>query len=78
MRRTIDAAGRLVVPKRLRERLGLRRSTELDVVDDRLEISVPSRVHVEEGPHGLRIVAVRTGEHLTSATVRDLTEGIRR
>ncbi len=79
MRSTIDAAGRLVVPKSVRDRLGLRPGTqlELSVVDERLEISVPSRVRVEEGPHGVRFAAGEAEEPLTSAAVRELTEGAR-
>ncbi len=68
------------MPKPVRERLGLRPGTELElsVVDERLEISVPSRVRVEEGPHGLRFAAGEVEERLTSGEVRDLTEGVRR
>lgn len=38
----IDAAGRIVVPKAVRDQLGLRAGTEveLDLVDDRIEITV--------------------------------------
>jgi AbrB family looped-hinge helix DNA binding protein len=59
MRATIDAAGRIVVPKSMREELGFAAGTELElrVVDARLEIAVPSRVRVEEGPRGPRFVA---------------------
>ena len=59
MRTTIDMAGRLVVPKRLRDELGFRPGTELELsaVDGRLEVAVPSRVRVEEGPHGVRLAA---------------------
>jgi len=80
MRSTIDGAGRLVVPKAVRERLGLRPGTELElaVVDERLEITVPSRVHVEKGPHGLRFSAGEGIERLSAADVRDVLEGVRR
>lgn len=59
MKTTIDAAGRLVVPKPLREELGFAPGMELDLdaVDGRLEVAVPSRVRVEHGPHGARFVA---------------------
>jgi AbrB family looped-hinge helix DNA binding protein len=33
MRITIDRAGRIVVPKEIRQRLGLRAGTELEIVD---------------------------------------------
>lgn len=75
MRATIDSAGRLVVPKRLREELGFAPGTELDLaaVDGRLEVVVPSRVAVEEGPHGLRFTAP-TDAPLTAEQVREITE----
>ena len=79
MRATIDAAGRLVVPKAIRDELGLAAGTELElhVVNGRLEISVPSRVRVEEGPHGIRFAADGAAE-LTDEQVRDLIEKARR
>lgn len=79
MRTTIDAAGRLVVPKALREQLGFVAGVELelDAVDGRLEVTVPSRVRVERGQHGVRFAA---DEHdrLTSEQVRSLIERGRR
>jgi AbrB family looped-hinge helix DNA binding protein len=83
MRATIDRAGRLVVPKALREQLGFAAGTELELaaVDGRLEVAVPSRVRVEEGPHGVRFAAISTGDgpdRLTAAQVRDLIERGRR
>jgi AbrB family looped-hinge helix DNA binding protein len=79
MRTTIDAAGRLVVPKPLREELGFAPGTELEAeaVDGRLEVIVPSRVRVEEGPHGVRFAA-ETEEKLSAAQVRELMERGRR
>jgi AbrB family looped-hinge helix DNA binding protein len=79
MRTTIDKAGRLVVPKELREQLGFTPGTELDLtaVDGRLEAAVPSRVRVEDGPHGLRFSAVGDAV-LTAQGVRELMERGRR
>jgi AbrB family looped-hinge helix DNA binding protein len=79
MRTTIDAAGRLVVPKPLREELGFRAGSELDLaaVDGRLEVSMPSRVRIEDGPHGPRLAAAGA-EPLTAADVRALLERSRR
>jgi AbrB family looped-hinge helix DNA binding protein len=79
MKTTIDAAGRLVVPKPLRDQLGLTPGIELDLeaVDGRLEITVPSRVRVEDGPHGTRFVA-DGAEPLSTAAVRELMEQGRR
>ena len=79
MRTTIDAAGRLVVPKPLREELGFAPGTELelDAVDGRLEVAVPSRVRVERGPHGVRFAA-KEQDRLTGEQVRSLIERGRR
>ncbi|MEA2256276.1 MAG: hypothetical protein QOG35_2321 [Solirubrobacteraceae bacterium] len=79
MRTTIDAAGRLVVPKALRDQLGFGPGAELDVeaVDGRLEVSAPSRVRVERGPHGVRFAADETAT-LSAEQVRELMERGRR
>jgi AbrB family looped-hinge helix DNA binding protein len=79
MRAAIDSAGRLVVPKPLREELGFAPGTELELtaVDGRLEVVVPSRVAVEEGPHGLRFAAPMDAP-LTAEQVREITERGRR
>jgi AbrB family looped-hinge helix DNA binding protein len=79
MRTTIDAAGRLVVPKPLRDQLGFAPGAELelDVVDGRLEVSVPSRVRMEEGPHGVRFAA-DAADKWSAEEVRELMERGRR
>jgi AbrB family looped-hinge helix DNA binding protein len=79
MRATIDGAGRLVIPKALRDELGLAAGMELEIeaVDGRLEIAVPSKVRVEEGPDGPRFV-VDSDESLTAEDVRRILERTRR
>jgi AbrB family looped-hinge helix DNA binding protein len=79
MRTTIDAAGRLVVPKPLRDELGFAPGSELEVaaVDGRLEVTAPSRVRIEEGPLGVRFAADAT-EPLTTEHVREMMERSRR
>ncbi len=79
MKATIDAAGRLVVPKALRDELGFFAGTELELaaVNGALEVRVPSRVRVEDGPHGLHFVADGADE-LTDEQVRELIEKSRR
>lgn len=78
MRTTIDGAGRLTVPKALRDELGFVPGTELELsaVDGRLEVAVPSRVRVDRGPHGIRFAA-DDGE-LTADQVCGLVERARR
>lgn len=79
MRAAIDAAGRLVVPKPLRNELGFTAGTELELeaVDGRLEVTIPTRVRVEEGPRGLRFAADEAAP-LTVGKVRELIEQDRR
>lgn len=79
MRTTIDAAGRLVVPKGLRDELGFAAGTELELeaVDGGLQIAVPSRVRMEEGPHGIRFAA-DAADSLDAERVRELIERGRR
>ena len=79
MRVTIDGAGRLVVPKRVRDELGFAAGTELElaVVNGALEVRVPSRVRIDDGPHGLRFVA-DGADQLTDEQVRELVEMSRR
>ena len=79
MRATIDGAGRLVVPKRLRDELGFAAGTELELaaVNGALEVRAPSRVRIDDGPHGLRFVADGADE-LTDEQVRELVEMSRR
>ncbi len=79
MRTTIDVAGRIVVPKVLRDQLGFTPGAELEVdaVDGRLEIVAPSRVSVEDGPHGVRFVA-DDARPVSAGEVRALTERSRR
>jgi AbrB family looped-hinge helix DNA binding protein len=59
MRTTIDAAGRIVVPKALRDELGLTAGQELELraVDGTLEVEVPPTPMRLEEKHG-RFVAV--------------------
>jgi AbrB family looped-hinge helix DNA binding protein len=80
MRTTIDSAGRIVVPKPLRDELGLTGGTELDLraVDGRLEISIPpARVSLQDGPHGPRFVSQDALQALTAETVLDVLDAVR-
>ena len=81
MRTTIDVAGRVVVPKALRDELGLTGGQELEIAvrDGRLELEPPPvAMHLER--RGQVVVAVpdATIVPLTSATVRETLERTRR
>ena len=66
-------------PRPLRDELGFAAGTELELaaVNGALEVRVPSRVRVEDGPHGLHFVADGADE-LTDEQVRELIEKSRR
>lgn len=81
MRTTIDAAGRIVVPKPLRQELGLQAGQELEVSvrDGRIEIEavpVPMRLVRRKGI--LVAVPERPLPPLTTDQVRDAIERVRR
>jgi AbrB family looped-hinge helix DNA binding protein len=78
---TLDAAGRIVVPKALRQALGLRAGQALDIRagDGRLEIEIaPTPMRLTKRGKGL--IAVPRGKLpvLTSDQVRDTLERVRR
>ncbi len=81
MKATIDSAGRLVVPKALRDALGVRPGQELEVVlrDGRLEIEVPATRMRLKGQGKSRVaVPLAKLPPLTSDQVRETLERIRR
>lgn len=80
MRTTIDAGGRVVLPKPIRERLGLGPGAEVEVVevDGRVEIT-PALTPMEVVEVGGRLVARADGlPVLTDETVRETIERNRR
>lgn len=82
MQTTIDAAGRIVVPKSLRDAMQLTPGQVVDIVftDGRLEIDVPSTpARLVTNEHG-HLVAITDQEirPLTTDLVRDVLEQVRR
>ena len=82
MRTTIDGAGRIVVPKSVRDAMGLSAGREVDVAytDGRIEIEIaPADVDVEIAADRLPRV-VHLGEHppLTDEMIRAAIEATRR
>lgn len=81
MRTTIDAAGRLVIPKRIRDRLGLRGNEQVEITerDGRIEIE-PAPTDVELVREGSVLVAQpeRPLPPLTDAIVRETLDRLRR
>jgi AbrB family looped-hinge helix DNA binding protein len=75
---SIDGAGRVVVPKPLRDQLGISPDTplEIEVVDGHLELSVPNEPPaVIEGSHGPCFAP--TGTPITDAELRGVLEAAR-
>jgi AbrB family looped-hinge helix DNA binding protein len=81
MRTTIDAAGRIVVPKPLRDQLGVQpgQVLELEVRDGRLEVEIaPVEMRLERGPYGPVAVAAEPLPTLSAEVVRETLERTRR
>ena len=81
MRTTIDGAGRIVVPKALRDELGLPAGQELEVraVDGGLQVDIPStRMRLVERGGDLVADAEREMPDLTPEVVRETLEQTRR
>ncbi len=81
MRTTIDSAGRIVVPKSVREAMGLSAGREIDVVftDGRIEIELaPVEVELELGTGLPRARAREDLPPLTDDQIRDTLEATRR
>lgn len=81
MKVALDAAGRIVVPKPLRQALGLKPGQVLEIRagDGRLEIEIaPTPMRLEK--RGKGVVAVPEGDlpELTAEQVRETLERVRR
>lgn len=81
MKTTIDAAGRIVVPKPLRDALGLGpgQALEIRAEDGRLEIEVaPTRVYLKKRGKGVVAIPEADLPRLTAEEVRQTLERVRR
>jgi AbrB family looped-hinge helix DNA binding protein len=75
---SIDKAGRVVIPKPVRDELGFSpdRPLEAEVVDGRLELSAPCEpAKLVMGPHGPSLAA--TGTPITDEEIRRTLEAVR-
>jgi bifunctional DNA-binding transcriptional regulator/antitoxin component of YhaV-PrlF toxin-antitoxin module len=78
MRVAIDAVGRLVVPKALRNELGVRGPTDLELtaIDGRLELTVadvPARVEDRDG-----FPVIATDEPMSPMSVAEAADAVER
>ena len=82
MKTTIDKAGRIVIPKPMRDELGLQGGTEVEVelVDGHIEIeATAARMWLERNDDGFLVARTdRELPPLTAERVRALLEQIRR
>ncbi|HUA56451.1 MAG TPA: AbrB/MazE/SpoVT family DNA-binding domain-containing protein [Candidatus Sulfotelmatobacter sp.] len=81
MKTAIDAAGRLVVPKALRQALGLKPGQPLEITagDGRLEIEIAATpMRLKKRGKGVIAVPDRKLPRLTADDVRDTLERVRR
>jgi len=81
MKTAIDAAGRLVVPKALRQALGLKPGQPLEIRagDGRLEIEIAATpMRLKRRGKGVIAVPDRKLPRLTADDVRDTLERVRR
>lgn len=81
MQVTVDRVGRIVIPKPLRDALGIGPDTQLDVVPDgtglRLEpVGVPERAIEQQD--GLPLLGAVPGTRLTDDDVRRLRDELQR
>jgi AbrB family looped-hinge helix DNA binding protein len=74
MKTTIDAAGRVVIPRAIRERTGLLRGGEVEVQLDGSTIRLEPVVGTEVAQEGRFLVIPSTGTPISGETVRGLID----
>jgi len=77
MRTTIDKAGRLVIPRSLRERIGLAGGGEVDLELDGAAVRIEPVSRGELREDGGLLFIPATGTPLTGAAVRELIDADR-
>jgi AbrB family looped-hinge helix DNA binding protein len=77
MRTTIDRAGRVVIPRALRERIGLADGGEVDVELDGAAVRIAPVAGSAVREDGGLLVIPSTGAPLTAADVRELIDADR-
>jgi AbrB family looped-hinge helix DNA binding protein len=81
MRVGIDGVGRIVIPKQMREELGINGPTELELTaaDGTLELTVPYiKAHLEDRDGHTVIVPDQPVPPLTTELVREVLERVRK
>jgi AbrB family looped-hinge helix DNA binding protein len=77
MRTTIDRAGRLVIPRSIRDRIGLAGGGEVELELDGGAVRIePVSGHDLKEEHALLVIPA-TGAPITGATIRELIDGDR-
>ena len=77
MRTTIDKAGRLVIPRSLRDRIGLADGGEVELELDGAAVRIEPIAGHELREQGGLLVIPATGTPLTGAAVRELIDADR-
>ena len=77
MRATIDKAGRVVIPRSLRDRIGLSRGGEVELELDGAAVRIAPVVGNELREEGGLLFIPAAGTTITGETVRELIDGDR-
>ena len=77
MRTTIDKAGRLVIPRPLRDRIGLAQGGEVELVLDGAAVRIEPVAGAELEAVGDLLVIPASGSPVTAGVVRDLVDADR-